>query len=65
MKWKKQITMQIINTEKVNKCFAASTSQKSEANKFIEIFVYDNGKYCFDWSFLMALSLVIEVYFMF
>ena len=40
--------MQIINTEKVNKCFAASTSQKSEANKFIEIFVYDNGKYCFD-----------------
>ena len=31
--------------------------KKSEANKFAEVFVYDGGKYCFDFSWIMSLFL--------
>lgn len=33
-----------IYIDSVSWCFAASTSQKSEANKFSEVFAYDVGE---------------------
>ena len=46
-------------------CFAASTLQKSKANKFLEVFDDDRGKYCFESSCIIALFLAKEVLFMF
>ena len=39
-----------IDADSVTWCFAASTSQKSKANKFIEVFDYDGVKCYFDLS---------------
>ena len=40
-----------------------SVSSKSDANKFIEVFVYDGGKCYFDLSCITTLFLVKEVFF--
>ena len=42
--------------------FAATTSQKLKANKFIEVFVFDGGKDYFDLSCIMTLFLGKEVF---
>ena len=41
--------------------FANSISQKSEADKFIGVFDYDGGWYCFHLSCIMTLLFVKEV----
>ena len=46
-------------------CFAASMLQKSKANKFLEVFGDDGGKYCFESLCIIALFLVKETFFMF
>ena len=51
--------------DSVSSCFAASTSQKLKANKFIEVFVFDGGKDYFDLSYIMTLFLGKEVFSMF
>ena len=40
-------------------------SQKSKANKFSEVFAYDRSKYCLGLSYILALFVVKEVFFMF
>ena len=49
----------------MSSCFAASGSQKLEANKFIEDFANDGGKDYFDLSYIITLFLVKEVFFLF